>query len=168
MAGEIENVENAAEGTRNQTLYHAALKLKGIINAGVLDESTVIDDLTAAAQRAGLNYSEIWPTINSGFRAQTDIRTLPEGSPVSSPSGGGGRASEFSWGGGNEDVWGEFPPIDGADWVFGDDTPPIILWGSGNDILWADGEALMIAGSPARRSLGTRASGAKVLDVPVP
>jgi len=44
------------------------------------------------------------------------------------------------------DIWGEFPPVDGADWIFGHDDTPTILWGVDQDILWADGEALMIAG----------------------
>lgn len=96
LAGEIENVETAPEGTRNHALNVAAFTLKGFILAGVLDESTVEDDLATAARRVGLDEGEIRATIRSGFNAQTEARTIPEPAPARSPQEGAVRPSEIS------------------------------------------------------------------------
>lgn len=148
LADELRIVESAGEGVRNDTLNTAAFNLKSLINAGKLDEDYVIDELTYAARRCGLDESEIEPSIQSGFRggdAKVGARTVAELPPAPSlkvvteqPAESGSEPSTA--------IWGEFPPMDAADWMFADEKPQQILWGRDNDVLWADGEALMIAG----------------------
>lgn len=46
----------------------------------------------------------------------------------------------------NDPVWGTQRPIDAAAWLFDEDDTGIALWGAGEQILWPEGEALMIAG----------------------
>jgi KaiC/GvpD/RAD55 family RecA-like ATPase len=66
---EVENVETAAEGTRNHTLNIAAFNLGQFVAVGVLDEREVAGQLEAAALRAGLGQTETRNTIASGLKA---------------------------------------------------------------------------------------------------
>lgn len=43
-------------------------------------------------------------------------------------------------------IWGSHTPIAAAHYLFDNDDQQIALWGAGEHILWAEGEALMIAG----------------------
>jgi replicative DNA helicase len=123
------------------------------VNAGVLDEDTVRTECTHAARVAGLAEHEIEQTINSALRrVEGVVRMIPErsekpqaASPAPSPSEAPKVAPEAAEPVG-ESPWGGFPPVDGADWMFDTDDTVVELWGSGDDILWAEGEALMIAG----------------------
>lgn len=157
MRNEVKNVAEAVS-TRNDILNTAAWALKKYINAGVLDEYTVRCELTDAALIASANGDhpltdhEIDATITSGFK-RADVATMPDrpapapkhAAPVSSPSETPEKPSE-SAPKDHKDVWGDVPPVDGAEWMFKTDDRVIELWGSGDDILWAEGEALMIAG----------------------
>lgn len=148
LADELRIVESAPEGQRNHILNQAAFNLKSLVNAGKLDEDYLKDELTYAARRAGLDEGEIEPTIDSGFTgADTKVgaRTVAERPPMQPPRIGVLSASE-SDSEVESAIWGEFPPMDAADWMFADEQIESILWGQDNDILWADGEALMIAG----------------------
>lgn len=151
LRNQVRNVETAPEGERNHKLNVAAFELRPYIAGGALDEMLVTDMLTAAARAAGLDEGEIAGTIRSGFAGgdqKGDVVGLePTQTPsrVSSPSGDGFRPAETDSLGGNG-LWGDFPPVDGAEWMFNNDDAPVVIWGQGDDILWADGEALMIAG----------------------
>ncbi len=62
----------------NNTLNEAAFAMGTILGWEVLDEIDVIDALTAAARRAGLEEGEILPTIMSGLEAgKRSLRRLP-------------------------------------------------------------------------------------------
>lgn len=148
LRNEIQAVQLAPEGQRNHTLCVAAFNLRSLVNAGSIDEATVVDSLTSAARSAGLDEFEIEATIRSGFSgsdAKVGARSIPEASTGSTVSFIGAmpeRPGESNSGA----VWGNFPPVDGASWMFDADDTNIILWGMDNDILWAEGEALLIAG----------------------
>lgn len=121
--------------------------MRSLVNAGSLDESTVVNDLVAAGRSAGLEEREIEATIRSGFSgadAKVGARAIPERMAVSSPSVTPVRAAENHSG----SPWGNFPPIDAAKWLFNPDDTIVELWGQGDDLLWAEGEALLIAGPP--------------------
>lgn len=136
----------ATDGTRNHTLNVAAFNMGSLIEANAIDESTVVDSLTVAARSAGLDDFEIEGTIRSGIaggRAQGP-RAVPEGSL---PAGTVNVRENGIPGAGN-DVWGAFPPIDGASWMFDGEDVNAILWGATDEVLWAEGEALMIAAPP--------------------
>ncbi len=146
-------IASAPEHTRNDTLVRAAYQLRPYINGGALDEQFVVDELTSAARVVGLDDFEIPRTIQSGFNGSDSENRPPVRleqpqtlTPLSSIHPEGGNAIPFE-SGGNAAVWGEFPPVDGSEWLWdAEDSEQTILWGVDNDILWADGEALMIAG----------------------
>jgi AAA domain len=43
-------------------------------------------------------------------------------------------------------VWGTRKPVDAAAWLFDEEDDTAAIWGNDEQILWAEGEALMIAG----------------------
>lgn len=183
LRNELREVATAAEGTRNDTLTRAAFNLRSLINAGSLDEASTVDQLTDAARSIGLDDIEIERTIRSGFAGadqKVGARTVPERtvSParaVQSDTRTSQSASTPSRPASSDNTWGDFPPMDAADWMFGPDDRVVELWGQGDDIVWAEGEALMICGPPGlgkstlagqlvRAQLGLQPS---VLDLPV-
>jgi hypothetical protein len=80
---EIEKVATAVNGTRNHTLNAATFNLAQLIAGGALDEDTVVEQLTVAAQTAGLDDDEIGATLASGLRAgKQQPRGIPERQPA--------------------------------------------------------------------------------------
>ena len=69
LRGEIDQVRSAVEGTRNVTLNRAAFRLGQLTAADALDETTVTEQLLAAAIAAGLDPREAIATIRSGITA---------------------------------------------------------------------------------------------------
>ena len=69
LEAETERVAGAPVGSRNDTLNRAAFALGRLVGAGLLDESGVRRELTAAARRAGLGWAEIRGTLRSGLTA---------------------------------------------------------------------------------------------------
>lgn len=69
LAGEIERVQTAAEGTRNQTLNRSAFVLGQIVGGGHLEHDDVADLLGQAGLAAGLGEREVRMTITSGLRS---------------------------------------------------------------------------------------------------
>jgi hypothetical protein len=69
LDAEVRRVAEAVSGTRNDSLNRAAFALGRLVGAGLLDESEVRWELTAAARHAGLGWAEIRGTIRSGLTA---------------------------------------------------------------------------------------------------
>jgi hypothetical protein len=69
LNGELEGVSGAGEGERNRRLYAAARRLGELAPTApaVLGESTVQDELLAAARATGLGEQEALHTIRSGW-----------------------------------------------------------------------------------------------------
>lgn len=182
LEGEVRAVVEAPEGTRNHQLFASTAALAEIVNAGTLDDLTVRNSMAEAARAAGLDEIEIERTIQSAFdKTEGVVRMVPERSPVSIPSGDvnvAPRATEAAGITASEPMdspFGDYPPVDGATWMFDADDTVVELWGTSDEILWAEGEALMIAGGMGlgkstlagmllRAQLGLRDS---VLDLPV-
>lgn len=140
----VAEMRNAPDGQRNATLNIKAFAMRPFVTAAILDEQYVVDSLTDAARAAGLGDFEIERTIRSGFTgsdAENRPRYVLEATPTM-PGGDTQEAPPLV----RNDVWGDLPPVDGASWMFDYDDKTIALWGDGDDILWAEGEALMIAG----------------------
>lgn len=77
---ECEAVASAPEGQRNDQLNVSALKLGGLVAGGELGREEVENGLYRAAVDAGLEESEIMPTIRSGMgRGEAEPRQAPEG-----------------------------------------------------------------------------------------
>ncbi|MEV6680841.1 bifunctional DNA primase/polymerase [Streptomyces erythrochromogenes] len=69
VAGEIQRVERAVKGNRNNALYQASVALGQLVAGGELAESDVTAKLVAAAVRKALNESDAHRTVASGLRA---------------------------------------------------------------------------------------------------
>jgi hypothetical protein len=134
LTGEAEKVATAYEGTRNDTLNTAALKVGRYMVAGHLDADEARGTLAAAARKAGLPDSEIAATINSGFNGARKYGPK-DISPPRDDRDDDQQHDESPW-----------TFVDGATFIL--DIPQQIpaLWGQGNEVLWAEGESLMIAG----------------------
>ncbi|WP_420992273.1 bifunctional DNA primase/polymerase [Brucella sp. SA075A] len=75
---EIAKVENAAKGSRNNTLNEAAFALGQLVGAGWKSEAEIFGLLMNAAASCGLNQAESRKTIQSGIRAGAkEPRQLP-------------------------------------------------------------------------------------------
>jgi hypothetical protein len=68
IAGEVQRVRLALEGSRNLTLFQSALRLLAFVKAGFADRYVVLDRLAEAAQAAGLPAVEVWRTLKSAER----------------------------------------------------------------------------------------------------
>jgi hypothetical protein len=164
LDGELARVRAAVKGERNGTLNVAAVKVARAVAGGHLDENHARSALAAAAHETGLGFAEIRNTIRSGFRygrqyprdpgppnASRDETTGP-GEPVdltdrltpAAPATPAGHASAQP----------QRPALDLATYLrpatFLLDLPPNppAIWGEGDTVLWAPGEALMIASLP--------------------
>ncbi|MFF3461008.1 bifunctional DNA primase/polymerase [Streptomyces sp. NPDC001984] len=69
LRGELQNVLDAAEGTRNDTLNQSAFNLGTLIGAGRLDARTAVEALVAAGESIGLPPREVQKTVTSGVSA---------------------------------------------------------------------------------------------------
>lgn len=81
LAEECANVAAAPEGRRNHQLNTSTFNLAGIVAAGRIGRDEVVNALTAAARAAGLDDTEITPTIQSGFRGsdtKVGARAIPD------------------------------------------------------------------------------------------
>jgi hypothetical protein len=67
LRGEVQRVLDAAEGTRNHALNHAAFALGQLTAAGAVPVPLAYDALLAAARQAGLTAREADATIRSGL-----------------------------------------------------------------------------------------------------
>lgn len=80
LDSELAKVQQAANGTRNHTLNQAAFAVGQLIAGGELERASVVSELTAAAQLAGLEAREIERTISSGLAGGAQQpRTVPTG-----------------------------------------------------------------------------------------
>lgn len=69
LAGEVEAVRMAVEGTRNATLYEAALKIGSLVAGGLLDAHRAVGAIVDAGLACGLGETEVVGTVRSGFTA---------------------------------------------------------------------------------------------------
>ncbi len=67
LNGEVLTVLRASEGSRNDTLNKAAVKIGGLVGAGSLDRATAAQRLAQAAVGCGLPLQEANATIKSGL-----------------------------------------------------------------------------------------------------
>lgn len=92
LAGEINRVQTAPEGSRNQTLNRSAFVLGQIVGGGHLDHEQVADLLGQAGVAAGLDEREVRMTVASGLQAGShhprhppergiDLRSVPLHTP---------------------------------------------------------------------------------------
>lgn len=100
LAGEVDRVQRAPEGQRNQTLNRSAFVLGQIVAGGHLDHDRVTELLHQAGVAAGLGEREVGMTVASGMSAgarkprhppdrvvnrAVDLRTVPLTTSVEVP-----------------------------------------------------------------------------------
>ena len=153
LEGETTAVREAPKGTRNGQLNTSSLKLGRLVGAGLLDADEAVVALQEAAQTAGLTAVEAGRTIRSGMRAGIATPRDP-----GAPQNTGSESRPVR----ELQLPGEpAPPVTGPPQVALSDylrpagtfllsmpDKPEPLWGAGDTVLWAQGEALMIAGGP--------------------
>jgi replicative DNA helicase len=186
IEGECTAVRQAPEGQRNHQLNVSALKLGRLVGGGLADEDLIRAELTSAALASGLTPRETGRTISSGLRKGIASPRDP-GEPISS-NGAGGTVRDLTdrLGGPTLVVVEQAPAqpatvdlsgylVPGAEWLLDLPEAPPAIWGRGDQVLWSQGEALMIAGGPGlgkttlagqlvRARLGLQST---VLDLPV-
>lgn len=69
LDAECANIALAPEGTRNNVLNTAAVKIAGLVSGGEIDRSEAESSLAHAGSRAGMSETEVAKTIASGFKA---------------------------------------------------------------------------------------------------
>jgi hypothetical protein len=150
LRDECDLVAFAIEGTRNDALNRAAFNIARFVADGILAPEYVDSELVIAARACGLPESEIRATLRSAIAGSA---AKPRTQPAVPPARTGGAVTEVNadtLAGTIDDthhpVWGTHPPADGAAYLFDQDDTAISLWGANDLILWAEGEALMIAG----------------------
>ena len=68
---EVADVSSATEGGRNDQLNRSAYALARFVRDGALPAATYVEQLTAAASRAGLPESEIRRTLASALQGRS-------------------------------------------------------------------------------------------------
>lgn len=85
LAGEVDKLYTAPEGTRNDHLNVAAFNLSQLVAAGHLDHGRTWDLLREAGLRIGLSEAEVFKTLTSGFEAGSRqprvVADLDDGAP---------------------------------------------------------------------------------------
>jgi replicative DNA helicase len=159
LEGELERVRGAVQGERNGTLYLAALKVGSLIAGGHVDEDQGRTALIVAGTSTGLTRAETVATVRSGLRngmgtprvplerpdapaehAATEVTELP---PVDDTPHGSVTVTEPP----PERSIGEGYLRPGT-WLLNLPPNPPAVWGEGETVLWAQGEACMIAALP--------------------
>jgi hypothetical protein len=132
LAGEI---AMATEGTRNATLNERALRAYRLADASGVDREFVTTHMTDAGRRCGLGDSEINSTLASARNGadKHGPAEIPEHKTYGDayPPNGDAPRNRFT---------------DGAAFILDIPANPPALWGHGHDVLWAEGESLMVAG----------------------
>ena len=86
LRSECETVKKAKEGTRNDTLNVAALKIGHLVAGGEIVEDEAVEALTTAGLGAGLGADEVRGTVTSGMSAGL---LEPRNAPVREDQGDG-------------------------------------------------------------------------------
>lgn len=147
----------APNSGRNHALNAAKFNLARFINAGILTNAEVDNALTAAALTSGLPQSEIDDCLKGDRHQRAVAQKRGDQPAVPPPSPEYAIAPAYTLedetdaeNPGSEpqvvNIWGTRPPIDAAEFLFSETDEPPALWGDGDNVLWVEGEVLMICG----------------------
>lgn len=181
-------ISTTPSGNRNHQLNKSAFKLARFINEGHLAANEIDDALRHAARACGLPETEIDTCLGRNddtLARHQDASTAKRGDQPAVPPPtrdtiapahvldeniDGPGAPEF------DPIWGSRPPVNAPEFLFGQSDEIAALWGEGDDVLWAEGEAFMICGGMglgkttlAGQILSAQiCGGGEVLGLPVP
>jgi hypothetical protein len=155
LEGELERVKLATEGERNHTLYLAALKIGSVVGGGHLDRDVASTALVACGLSVGLTRAETHATVRSGLRNGERTPRVPESAPEPAVPELTELPPTVDTPPGSVTVTEPPPARDLAEgylrpgtWLLDLPPNPPAVWGEGDSVLWAQGEALMIAALP--------------------
>ncbi|MBT2391639.1 bifunctional DNA primase/polymerase [Streptomyces sp. ISL-1] len=166
VQAECDAITGAPLGDQNNTINTAAFSLGTLVGARALSEAEARDDLLAAARAGNHPEGRALATIESGLRAgmaqprhpwppvsraddRNDFSALLGPEQEAEPQHDRLRASltvrepEPTPAESTDEAFSPFKP-GGSFFHDVPETPPAV-WGSGGDVLWAEGEALLIA-----------------------
>lgn len=145
---ELAELANAAAGGRNHVLNIVALKLARL----PIDRDQLRNDLIQACLTNGLIRDDGRPSVEATIRSaynkadQDGPRVIPEPTRIASRVTEVTALTDPSLDTEHHPVWGSHPPAQAAHYLFDHEDTQTALWGDNEHILWAEGEALMIAG----------------------
>jgi hypothetical protein len=149
LDGEVDKVRTAPEGTRNHSLNCAGLRLGRVALAGALDPDVVNDELTDAARQAGLPDGEIRATLasaRSGAERLGPADDVPDDRVTYDEIDPGQLDTRSAATDDNTEEAQAWQFVDGASFILDIPAETPAIWGHGHEVLWAEGESLMIAG----------------------
>jgi len=139
-------VRGTLPGGRNHALNRAAFSIGQLVADGRLDRGEAYRTLYDAGVGAGLSETEVRATLGSGFRGGATKPRAPQPSGLFVPGGTPAVPA----------VSAEMDSEDDSEWTgrtapggsFVLDAPPMppAVWGAGQSVMWAQGEALMLCG----------------------
>jgi hypothetical protein len=175
LGREADIVASTPEGSRNHTLNVGAYRMGQLVGNGWLSEQSAADVLIDAGMAAGLSYAEAERTVTSGIRAGQHEPRM--GIDLHTPVGDAYTVDTTALGGatvptGSHDVvpdegsteTGEPTTpqrprqlIDGGTFIYQAADHVTAVWGEDDDVLWAEGEPLIITGPTGigKTTLGT-------------
>lgn len=147
---EAETMAHTPDGGRNDALNRVAFNMGTLVGAGHIDAVTVVDRLSGAARIAGLPEWEIQSVlaraVRDGASHPRTVHLTGDFRPASTVTDVDDIAENTM------DVQG--PPPELTRLITGDifihDAPKEIpaVWGGGDEVLWSEGEPLIITGPP--------------------
>lgn len=172
---EADLVAGTPEGTRNDTLNKSAFRIGQLVACGWLEESVATEALTDAGLASGLPFAESERTVISGMDAgmrapRIGVELHPPAPPAAYVVPDMPDTGEVALGGGqvstgSHDVASEEPTtaqrprqlVHGGTFIHSARPTVPALWGDGDDVLWSEGEPLIITGPPGvgKTTLGT-------------
>ncbi|HEX5523653.1 MAG TPA: AAA family ATPase, partial [Pedococcus sp.] len=159
LVAESHKVASQPEGVRNSELVRSAYRMGQLVGSGYLDRMAVYDDLLRAAEASGLGAGEARATILSGLSAgmgapravalRAEVgpahTVVAEGASVAPPEAVEEAASvAASVASVAPDLGKRLVP--GGAFIHSAPTSVPAVWGRGGEVLWAEGEPLIITG----------------------
>jgi len=144
LAREFHTLATTPPNTRrNHQLNESAFNLGQLVGGGQIPEAVVIEQLTIAARQCGLGESEIAATLRSGLGAGKAQPRQPEPREAIAPAH---TIDPAAVGGDDQIAAAATRFIPGGRFILDEPDVPPAIWGAGNELLWVEGESLMIAG----------------------
>lgn len=172
LDSEARRVAETPEGQRNDALNRAAFRMKQLVDNGWLGEQDAFNALVDAGQTAGLGYPEAERTVLSGLGSHSGGRVgveLHEGLKVAPAvtvdpqvAFAGGEVAGQSHGVASVELPRQLKG--GGMYIHSALTAVPALWGDDDEVLWAEGEPLIITGPTGvgKTTLGTHVLAARM------
>ena len=143
LIAEVANVRAAREGARNTTLNKAAFNVFRNVAGGSIDPDEAIAELRDAALSTGLPADEVDRTLASAMNGGRANPRTPAPRQLVPPPLDGPFGPDVETSTGEDDLRALL--VDGAAFILDAPAGVPCVWGRGSEVIWAEGESLMIA-----------------------